>query len=708
MAKVIKIGTVSKKEDKNIQFFLDFYPQPSFGEVHFEAIPEDSYGKSPDFYVPEIKALVEVKELHDRGMVEELAQWSRIATNLEHAVENHPDYQKVRGEYLINTPDIFKFPSSESRLENAADSIVRAVLAGVKSVIVFDILFEITKIGEKNNRILFSSKGHVREIEAGKTVYENIYRKLRTANAQLAFKTSKEVEKKILLLVNLYDHADDPKDVVEGLSFSFQDLLSYESIDELWLQTPKGNGMPEHDLLYTGKFLRQFVEGKIEPTRVNAGLYQLWFNPLEKLGEENKDKLYQTLKNFLANNKPDEVFDDLSSREQMMRLGIWLAEKERFEDAIWLIDKFIDDPDPPEPTGNKEADFFYHAQIEKGEDPLIITSTLGQLAWVVQRLALRKEHILKALDYTARLLVHRNLYVKQQAMVPLIEIAARRQWLDGWGKRPREGQYLKFHDLVFELVELVAKNSNYVAIADWLVRIFSFYKDLSTKEVEFVLDTLKISDEAAPLFIYFGIYRERHFKIQGIDFDSEPIQNRLRQLILDQNRSTFDLRERIAWNFWKILEDNKNEFEVLRPYIELLLLQPYQPNLYSHLERVINDWLEEQPDVCVQWYKVFLHRVHQFMNAGKGQSAHASVWLYSTEEIVEAIAAKSPENLLEVVEGLVGLLLKRVPLLNVKRLFESFNLVPDEKLKTKIRPKFQELFDKVKEAYPNLETVELN
>jgi len=246
----------------------------------------------------------------------------------------------------------------------------------------------------------------------------------------------------------------------------------------------------------------------------------------------------------------------------IIRLGEHLAAKNRFNDVIWIIDKFIDDPDPEEPEQySGEPDFNYHQKIANGEDPFVITTVLGHLAWLVQKLAIQKEYIGKALNYTEKLLSHKNLYVKFQAIIPLVEIAARRQWLDGWGKRPRESEYKKFHSMIFDLVELVSQNPNYKAIANKLVLVFSYYKDLSTEEADEVLNTLKITNESAGLFVYFGIFRQRHYKDQHIEFDGKKFENKLWEIIKSNTEDNIELKERISCHFWQISKENKDEFE---------------------------------------------------------------------------------------------------------------------------------------------------
>ncbi len=111
--------------------------------------------------------------------------------------------------------------------------------------------------------------------------------------------------------------------------------------------------------------------------------------------------------------------------------------------------------------------------------------------------------------------------MRLNAIIPLIEIAMRRQWLDGWGKRPRSAEYKEFHKLVYSLVSLVAQNPNYKAIAKKLCKVFAYYKDLSTNEAEQVLNALKITDKSAGLFVYFCIFRQRHYKDQAIEYNAK-------------------------------------------------------------------------------------------------------------------------------------------------------------------------------------------
>jgi len=425
------------------------------------------------------------------------------------------------------------------------------------------------------------------------------------------------------------------------------------------------------------------------------------------LGDDYNGKLFIALKQFLEDKKPHEIFDNKFAREEMVQLGIWLVEKERFNDALWIIDKFIDDSDPEEPekySGNPK--FNYHRQIIDGADPRIITTVLGCLAWVVQKLAVHKNYIVKALDYTKKFLSHKNLYVKLQAIVPLIEISARRQWLEGWGKRPREGQYKEFHKAVFDLIDLVKENPKYKAIAKRLCRVFAYYKDLSTKEAEQVLDTLKITDEAAGLFVYFGIFRQRHYKDQDIEYNGQRLEKKLKDILKNGKGDHQQLRASITWHLWKVLDENRNEFETIRPYIDLLLEQPYQKDIYDDIERIISGWIKDRSDICIQWYKQMLFKVSDFAEHTEKLQLQAGLWLMYTEKIVETIARYSPNELLEIMRKLVFLWEKGVFIGSPKRLFESYKLVSDENQRIETKKKFQKWYNSIRRLNPKIEKVD--
>jgi len=509
-----------------------------------------------------------------------------------------------------------------------------------------------------------------------------------------------QVHSRILLISNQFLMGGDYRITLETI-FTLNPNR-YKFIDQIYFEIQKN----KFYLIYDKDVFDVFSKAKI-PVGMPQSLQKLVFDYLPVFIRNDKKKSFSAVKTFIGNRKPSQIFKNPSIKEEIVQFGNWLIERENFNDAIWLIDKFIDDPDPEDPEKySGDLKFNYHQQIVNGEEPHIITTVLGHLAWVIQKLAVRRKYIVKALDYTKKLLSHKNLYVKLQAIIPLIEIAGRRQWLNGYGRRPRVGRYKEFHKLVFDLVKLVEKNPNYKAIAKYLSHIFFYYKDLSTEEAERVLDALKITDESAGLFVYFGIFRQRYYKEQPVKFDGKRLGQKLKDVIQAENEDYKRLRASIAWHLWKVLDENKKEFDVIKPYIDLFLKQPYQRDLYDDIERIIKDWVKDKPEICIHWFKLMLEQISKFVRSNRQLQKQGGLWLMSTKEIIKAVAKESPNELLELTEKLVNLWKKGVFIGDLKEVFGTFKLIPDKNLRTKAKRKFQEWYKSMKKLNPKLVKVE--
>jgi len=706
---MIKINFCSSCENKEENVFIqpfitEYWAKyfPETNEVKVSCPEETSKKKTPDYFIFEPKVLVEVKRVYDNEEIVELAHYSKQINRLKEALK--PRLKEVKGLYIVSIPE--KLSIKKGKEKDIIDKILEAIKNNQEFLDIPKIgKFEISKLVNEDNNVGFIRGPVVKYPNPPETIKQNTASKIKTANIQLGSFSEDKVNKKILLLVNKYG-LGDVNDMIEALSFSYRELLEYNNIDEIWLQYETIDKQFLHTLLYTRDFLTSFEEKRVNLKNIqHKELFEKWFYSLVELGDNYKEELFDILKEGIKNQRPYSIFPDKNLRMGIVRLGEYLAAKNRFNDVIWIIDKFIDDPDPEEPGQySGEPDFNYHQKIANGEDPSIITTVLGHLAWLVQKLAIQKEYIGKALNYTEKLLSHKNLYVKFQAIIPLVEIAARRQWLDGWGKRPRESEYKKFHSMVFDLVELVSQNPNYKAIANRLVLVFSYYKDLSTEEVDKALNALKITNESAGLFVYFGIFRQRHYKDQHIEFDGKKFENKLKEIIKSNTEENIELKEKISFHFWQISKENKDEFEKIRPYIELFLEQPYQNHIYSNIEHIINKTIRDKPDVCIEWYKQMLSRISKYLESAEPQN-QIILWLHHTEEIIEVIATYRPVELLPIVKNLVDFWKERVYIGSPKEIFGSYKLISDEKLKNDIKKEFQILYNSMKKIHPGLEEV---
>lgn len=696
---ITKKHSFNKAEDVSIIPFLEFYYK-SIKEVSFVAISEDGE-KRPDYFISVDDCLVEVKEIHDKESNQKHAQWGKIASKLQKSVDNNELISKVKGTFLVNTPELFKTPTEQKAFESASNQVLQAVIDNKKEVKVFGVNFEINKVSNQESVVVFGSHGSGGSIDPANIVYQNIKDKIATANQQLGnHPRDIQPKKRILLLVNKYYFPLWNWDLFKAISRVYKELLTYANIDEIWYQFETKDKGFVHKLLYRKTLFEQFEASNFKDYNSDdLELFANWFSAMSEMGEEEKNKLLVALKHFLTNKKPYQIFRNSQTREEMVRLGLWLAEKESFNDAIWIIEQFITDNDPPLPKDYKDDEKFnYHKQVLNNEDVNIITTVLGHLAWVIQKLAVRKNYIVKALEFTRMLLNHPNLYVKLQAIIPLIEIAVRRQWLEEYDKENNTEYYKEFREVSFNLLD---EYSQYKAIANSLTHVFYYFKDISTEETIKVLDKLKDAREAAALFVYFGIFRERHFK-NKVPFDPKPLRESFISIIKDKQEKYEDLRGSIAWNFWRILAETPDEFDTLKPYVDLFFSLSYNKRYYSSLERIIEEWIERKPEICISWFTTSIEKLLDYV--GNNETTARNTWI-EPEKALQFIASNNPSMLIEVVEKLVELWKLGAFVGSPREIFETYKLVQDTNTKNKIRDQFKLWYDEMKTINQKLEDV---
>ena len=643
----------NKAEDISIIPFLEFYYE-SEKEISFVAISEDGE-KRPDYLIDVDNCLIEVKEIHDKESNQKRAQWGKIASKLQKAVDNNKLINKVKGTFLINTPELFKTPTEKGVFESVSSQVLQAVIDNKKEVKVFGVDFEINKVSNQEGVVVFGSLGNVGFIDVANIVYQNIKDKIAAANQQLGnHPRDIQPKKRILLLVNKYYFPLWNGDLFKAISKVYKNLLTYENIDEIWYQFKTKDESFVHKLLYRKTFFEQFEASNFANyNNEDLELFANWFSALSEMGEEKKNKLLIALRHFLKDKRPYQIFPNSQTREEMVRLGLWLTEKELFDDTIWLVEQFIADNDPPLPQDYKDDEKFdYHKQVLNNEDVNIITTVLGHLAWVIQKLAFRKNYIVKSLEFTHTFLNHPNLYVKLQGIIPLIEIAARRQWLGEYDNENNTEFYDVFKKAVFDLL---CKYSQYKAIANSLTHVFYYFKDLSTDEALEVVNKLKITDESAPLFIYFAIFREKHYKNpDGTDkmgFNPDPLRKELKEIITSKDEQFINLKGNIAWHFWKLLKEQSEEFELIKPYLNLYFRLPYNKRYYSSLRLIIDEWTERKPEVCISWFTEMIDKLYKYV--GGSESIARNTWI-EPEKTLQHIAVHKPSILVNLVGKLVG------------------------------------------------------
>ena len=426
-------------------------------------------------------------------------------------------------------------------------------------------------------------------------------------------------------------------------------------------------------------FLDAFLGDKTDDLKI-----KVVFESLPELAKNYPIETFSFIKMHIENKERIEDFiKDNYTRMRIVEVGEVLAQKGMGEESLWIVDKFINDSDP---IIDEKEEFDYHKQIEKGEDPNIITSVRGRIPWVLQKLAINKE-FLKESFIRVRDLIKRedNLHIIKQSLIPLVEITIRKNWL----KEIDKNLYFEFHDLLFDLLR---RYSKYPALGRRIANAFLYYKGLDEDEAEEVLNCLGDVADSAPLFIYYAVYRKNHFRERG-EFDTKQFEKLLKEKIQSGSE---ELRRQLAWHLWKSISDG-NDFEILKEYIYSFVFSPYSRSTSDFLLMIIEEKIQENYLDCFNWFKTILQRTIE--HASKLGMAEGLVCGGEYADIAQQIARiGTPEDYLEIVNKISELaLIDKVIVYDLKEVFGAYSLIESNKRKkalSKLEPLWKELIRK--------------
>ena len=702
--------THNKKENVNIIAFSGYYLSkyhPQLSNITIRCPDEEVRDdKAPDYLLEEAETLVEVKGVHNREELEGLINWSQNAARLQSTLKTKIP-SLIKGSYLVNTPPYLRIKNDKK-----ANEIIEQILKGINSCQLEISIgkfgkFQIDKFNNEGSYISFGSSRGGGFINPSGIIYDNTVVKTDDVNKKLSINTGRNISKRIWLLVGEYFFAKESQNVIDAFSRIYGKLLECASIDEIWLQLKTRDGKWLHTIIYSRNFFCDFEREQVRLDSQTFELFEKWFTALDKLGDIHRNKLFKALRVLIDAKKPFEAFENKFARQEMVRLGEWLIDKDRYADAIWLINKFIDDTDPGEPEVYQgDPAFNYHAKILAGEDNGHITTVLGHLAWVIQKLCFRDEYMAEALQYTETLINHKNYYVKLQALVPLRAISGRRVLLSGYGRRPYCENYKKFHDIVFSVLVLLRSNSKLKAICRRLVDVFNYYKDLNTQETMEVLDVLRSSRNSASLFVYYGIYRKNNFKEQPIEFDSAVLNKRFVAMLKSKQSEDVKFHSIFAWIFRDILDEEPIELKTIKPYFELLLKQPYERTLYENIQYFLQKWIDKEPELCLQWFEIMMHEIVLYTRRATVDKKRMDLWLDVTEEVIKTMASRCPQMLIDTMKLLSWLWKKGAYIGDIKTLFESFKMIKDPKIRKDAKSGFRRIYTSMKKLNSRLKEVD--
>jgi hypothetical protein len=406
------------------------------------------------------------------------------------------------------------------------------------------------------------------------------------------------------------------------------------------------------------KIIHQLLKSQ-RPTEITL---QFIGGLLSKLLKHNPIKTYHLFEKYLTSKRRFRT--KFERNEYTRQIFLWLAEElakaRQFAKAKRIITLCIDDRDPT--TSNLPDTFNYHLQVKNGEDPHLITSVRGTVPWALQKLVLTNsvENCTFGLSTALRLLdlngsLARKLgypepdhYVRLQAMVPLVELAHpfRRKKLFAKIGSPKDLLKKVAFDILQETKkDIEVKGHNPRAILRRLVLLFSKIRELDTKEAKRLLSFMEDQRvaEAAPLLIYFALYRESHFK--DIPFNSAYFKKRLE--ILCKSDEIF--RPKLAFEFWRVINDKTQNAKELFGTFEkywILLFDHYGKSVFDDLYRFLEvtlKWPEKYDAHILLLKKAFVEEAKYH----KGKRDVLPYWAFGYD-IGEVIIKRNIEDFLEV------------------------------------------------------------
>jgi len=394
---------------------------------------------------------------------------------------------------------------------------------------------------------------------------------------------------------------------------------------------------------------------------------------LEKVYKEIVDSLLSG-----CNNNIKRICKKLSfsqAREALVQFAGRLAYHKKIEEALRIIEVFINDPDPYLPNKDPEDpknEYNEHKRIEEGKEPGTITSTRGWCAWVLMRCSVPsgRDYVPKIIDLTERLTKDKNWYVKHMACFALSQLARNRLTalpdnrdvlFFGDNRKIALKRAKKVEKIAFDLLEEIANSSDNVqkALAKSILHVFDHLRALNEKDALKFINTLaKFPDEAiaeaAPLFIFFAEFRKNAFKkwkwamtnlyddLSPEKFDDKKFKKILLEII---DRLSPDKRFPFVAQFEHLVrdlnyasKDAERLFKVAYKYLSHLS-NKYSHEVFRMIYMSIKEGMEKKQHFC-KWYELYikcLKREKEFYdkNFTKDKAVEMSWWpSYYNEDIL--------------------------------------------------------------------------
>lgn len=658
-------------EEETIERFRTYLSQVrrfTYGITNKDVVVNIKTGENFDYQLQSEtgeKVAVELFRMVESG--DDLAEsrmWHQVSGFLREAIQK----KGLKG-YLVYTPHFFV---RKSEIKTYAEKMAEVIEKGVKDNSTAEEFeyegFRFHKI-KSLETISFSYSRGVRSIDSRGTATISFSSKLPKKNKQVDVAN----HERILVVVN-WAFFVDSNDAIRALS-SF-DFDQFENVDKIFFEGKQG----EFSLIFD----RSVVEAIKAHTRVeNPDTLKLLVQYLKHQMVDRNPNAFDFIKSIGSSSGNLNWLSDNEAKENLIILAQEFS-SERLEDSMWVVRMLQNDPNP-NPSGENDPDdsegkHNYHTKVLRNEDVRNITTVRGHLCWLMLQIITKNkpEYYTEIIDIIRRYLAEENLYIRTQAIYPLIEFLVRKSATKNQDESPFEWKQEE-RDFVREIpMKMLRDNSKYPRVLEVLLHVFNKFRDLTESEAEEVLRTLISTEQddvlhnLASLIPYFALFRKDDFPHMGT-FDPTIFEAILRDQIVNGKPA---LKSSLAWHFWKMLEEKSIPYEKIREYIILFWEKGYDSAVASSFGLVFEQLVIVAPEDAKNLFEKMVILLKERLKNNPEESNRT--WINGTEEIV-TLLVKEPDRLLNLIGNLKDIwMLGRIYIGDISSIFGSYQSVPPE------------------------------
>lgn len=683
-------------EEEAISRFIAFLNQRR-GTVYAitgrDVRPDPSSGKDFDYQIQDAagnRVAVEIFRLIEDG--KELAQgrvWGQIVGLLKEELLN----RGIKG-YLVSTPYFSvrksQYAAYSAELATQLETAIRSNEGKDK----FDYSgFEFRRI-ESLQTVVFSVSGGARFVDPTGTSAKSFVDLLPTKNRQLAT----QGHERILLILNwaFFVSAGDAIHAVSNIDFT-----QFANIDRIYFEQKAGEFYQIFDRSVLDAVGGRSVTPEISPLLLETLRY--------KLGDKDPSA-FDFVKQQTITTSDMSWLDDDVARANLVHFGEELLQNEALDDVIWIIRQLKNDPDPA-PTGanganDPKGEFNYHAKVLAGEDSRIITTVRGHLCWLMMRLICQNkpDYYAEIIEILDRYISEPNLYIRTQATYPLLELIVRRRATRNQDGSPFNWNPSERARVVEMAFRMLHENAAYPRVLESVLHIFGRFRDLKSDQVAQVLEIFLrpkadyIDHDLAALVVYYAFFRKQQYADLG-DFDDE----RFKTLLGEQVTSgTSAMRSSLAWQFWKVMEENALPYEQLREYLPRFWATGYDRHVASMFGLVFEQIARKSPADAIDLFERMLHLLKNDLL--EHPSDRANYWVNGIEHVFPLLH-NHPARLVDIAKILRDIWLAGCPFVgDMPTIFQSYASVSTPE-REPVRRELQSIYAEMTIFQPRLPAI---